>query len=467
MRLERLDKEKVGMGLLKCVSLLVCALCLAIPSCFGAVWTAEDEARALRQGKGRLSHTADGGQLQSQGDESLERLQPQFDGREQFDGARAPHQGRGNLNLNNRSPYATNVDQSASPNTRFGSQFQSATNTKFQSETNARFGGRTQDDSTKLDAPAFPTFGFGGKPRGLGSEHPSQGFGEGFPASKFESQTRHEVEFSQTEHVFDGRTPQAATQLDSDNFGLDSKNFGFQPLHNFGFQPLPSFGFQPLPQKSEAELAFEAEQARLRAAQEAHEASLRESQEAFEDEIKRLKQRGCSSCHLVLQVAAFEEENTELLDDLPVKVSKLLDVDESEPTVKLTISRDGCVTCHLVNPPSPEPAPIVEGAHKAGHFKVPILVDEAGRAAPLQNSVSSAVLDLRKASSFRTSILMDSEDRPFIPAAPQRASLVYERSFNDAPQRAPSFNDAPQRRLKATQARPRERGCRSCHVVHG
>merc|ERR550519_867661 len=115
MRLERLDKEKVGMGLLKCVSLLVCALCLAIPSCFGAVWTAEDEARALRQGKGRLSHTADGGQLQSQGDESLERLQPQFDGREQFDGARAPHQGRGRYQqFNSRSQYRASQASQAS-----------------------------------------------------------------------------------------------------------------------------------------------------------------------------------------------------------------------------------------------------------------------------------------------------------------------------------------------------------------
>merc|ERR550519_1204492 len=179
MRLERLDKEKVGMGLLKCVSLLVCALCLAIPSCFGAVWTAEDEARALRQGKGRLSHTADGGQLQSQGDESLERLQPQFDGREQFDGARAPHQGRGRYQqFNSRSQYRASQASQASqafagrtvgqnqaglrPHVEYRNTFNPSLDTRqtgaqfrqyegHRQDDAAQFEGRLQDDAAKYE----------------------------------------------------------------------------------------------------------------------------------------------------------------------------------------------------------------------------------------------------------------------------------------------------------------------------
>merc|ERR1719186_2563589 len=51
------------MGWLKCLSLLGCALVLVNPSCYGAVWTEEDEARALQQGQGRVSHATPGSSL--------------------------------------------------------------------------------------------------------------------------------------------------------------------------------------------------------------------------------------------------------------------------------------------------------------------------------------------------------------------------------------------------------------------
>jgi hypothetical protein len=179
----------------------------------------------------------------------------------------------------------------------------------------------------------------------------------------------------------------------------------------------------------------------------------------------------------VLEDAALQEGNTELLnlgkkEKKPLKVSKLMDLEDESVEAPRSVKspRDGCVTCHLIQPPSPQPAPILEVAEKAGHLKVPILVevDKAGKTTPLQKRDPSGALDLRKAASFRASTFMETkEDRPFIPRpgpAPSRrgSSGSYSRRGSSGNERP---LNAAQRRLRPKVVRPKVRGCRSCHVL--
>merc|ERR1719508_489162 len=328
---------------------------------------------------------------------------------------------------------------------------------EFQFE-NTRFGDLDQsifdiyhpEEAEKLDYLKYRRTEDGTKPAGFGE---SRGLVEEYPSTGFESPQT--VDFGQeSRHI--------------DNFRQNSYEAPPQKTEE-------ELAFEA--RRIEAELAFQAEEERRQAALEAEKAKLQAAKEAFESEINRLRRQGCSSCHLVLEDAALQEGNTELLDlekkeKKPLKVSKLMDLEDESVEAPRSVKspRDGCVTCHLIQPPSPQPAPILEVAQRAGHLKVPILVevDNAGKTTPLLKNDPSGALDLRKAASFRSSTFMETTvDKPFIPRsgpAPSRRGPTGSDSRRGASGNERPFN-ADSRRLTAAAVRPKIRGCRSCHVL--